>query len=39
MADCERQHFNVNCPSRLLFEQIADKWSMMALAVLDDGPI
>ncbi|WP_163033021.1 winged helix-turn-helix transcriptional regulator, partial [Pseudomonas viridiflava] len=23
---------------RALFDQIADKWSMMVLAVLDDGP-
>ncbi|KJV09277.1 MarR family transcriptional regulator [Elstera litoralis] len=30
--------FHVNCPSRLLFDQIADKWSMMVLKVLDDGP-
>ena len=30
--------FHVNCPSRLLFDQISDKWSMMVLKVLDDGP-
>lgn len=30
--------FNVDCPSRLLFDQIADKWSMMILTVLSDGP-
>lgn len=31
-------HFNVDCPCRLLFEQIADKWSMMILTVLDENP-
>jgi len=30
--------FHVDCPSRLLFEQIADKWSMMILTVLDENP-
>lgn len=30
--------FSSDCPSRALFDQIADKWSMMVLAVLDDGP-
>lgn len=33
------QHFSVDCPSRLLFDQIADKWSMMVLSVLDAGPM
>ncbi len=33
------QTFSVDCPSRLLFDQIADKWSMMVLKVLDDGPV
>ncbi|WP_420139058.1 winged helix-turn-helix transcriptional regulator [Sphingomonas sp.] len=37
MTRCE--HFSVNCPSRLLFDQIADKWSMMVLTVLDAGPM
>ncbi|MEF2070107.1 winged helix-turn-helix transcriptional regulator [Consotaella aegiceratis] len=36
MPTCE--HFAVDCPSRLLLDQIADKWSMMVLTVLDDGP-
>ncbi|EIZ80978.1 transcriptional regulator [Novosphingobium sp. Rr 2-17] len=31
--------FAVECPSRDLFDQIADKWSMMILTVLDDGPL
>ena len=33
------QRFAADCPSRLLFDQIADKWSMMVLTVLDDGPL
>ena len=32
--DIEQQRFAVNCPSRLLFEEISDKWSMMVLTVL-----
>jgi len=35
----ECQHFDVGCPSRLLFDQIADKWSMMVLTVLHPGPM
>lgn len=37
MAAC--QHFDGNCPTRELFDQIADKWSMMVLTVLNDGPM
>jgi DNA-binding HxlR family transcriptional regulator len=37
MSPCA--HFSVECPSRLLFDQIADKWSMMVIKVLDDGPM
>lgn len=33
------KHFSGDCPSRLLFDQIADKWSMMVLTVLDTGPM
>ncbi|RQH08320.1 winged helix-turn-helix transcriptional regulator [Paraburkholderia dinghuensis] len=33
------QRFAVDCPSRILFDQIADKWSMMVLTVLDSGPL
>ena len=39
MNDNTSQRFSVDCPNRLLFEQIADKWSMMVLTVLDDGPV
>lgn len=33
------QPFVVDCPSRLLLDQIADKWSVMVLTALDDGPM
>jgi len=36
---CDPQHFSAGCPSRQLIDQIADKWSMMVLAVLDGGPL
>ena len=39
MTDCQDRRFSVDCPSRLLFDQIADKWSMMVLTVLNDGPL
>lgn len=39
MIDCDRYRFSVDCPSRLLFDQIADKWSMMVLTVLEPGPM
>ncbi|MBO1503340.1 helix-turn-helix transcriptional regulator [Serratia proteamaculans] len=32
------QCFSADCPSRALFDQIADKWSMMVLVALDDEP-
>ncbi len=31
-------HFHADCPTRELFDQIADKWSIMILAVLEQGP-
>lgn len=33
------QSFSAACPSRELFDQIAGKWSMMVLTVLDAGPL
>ena len=33
------ESFHVDCPGRLLFDQIADKWSMMVITVLDGGPV
>lgn len=38
MLELQPQCFSSDCPSRALFDQIADKWSMMVLAVLDSGP-
>ncbi len=38
MTDPQLQRFAADCPSRILFDQIADKWSMMILSVLDGGP-
>lgn len=33
---CGPEYFAAHCPSRELFDQIADKWSMMILSVLAD---
>lgn len=33
------QCFSADCPGRALFDQISDKWSMMVLVVLEDGPV
>lgn len=30
--------FHIDCPNRRLFAEIADKWSMMILTVIADGP-
>jgi DNA-binding HxlR family transcriptional regulator len=38
LTDPELQRFAADCPSRILFDQIADKWSMMILTALDGGP-
>ncbi|WP_026793274.1 winged helix-turn-helix transcriptional regulator [Pleomorphomonas oryzae] len=38
MPDCRVTLFASDCPSRVLFDQIADKWSMMVLTVLGRGP-
>ena len=35
----EPERFPAACPTRLLFDQISDKWSMMVLTVLDAGPL
>lgn len=32
------EHFRADCPTRSLFDQIVDKWSVMVLAVLEGGP-
>lgn len=31
--------FSADCPSRTLFDQISDKWSMMVLITLENGPV
>lgn len=36
-AQCDGSRFSVDCPSRLLFDQVADKWSMMIMTVLNGG--
>lgn len=33
-----KAHFSAHCPSRILFAEVADKWSMMILKVLSDEP-
>ncbi len=38
MIACKAEHFAADCPSRAVLDQIADKWSVMVLAVLDAGP-
>ena len=35
---CDAGAFSVDCPARLLFDQVADKWSMMIMTVLEAGP-
>ena len=37
MTECA--YFSADCPSRALFDQVTDKWSMMVLTVLDGGPM
>jgi len=39
MKECTIKEFRADCPCRSLFDQISDKWSMMILAVLADGPL
>ncbi len=38
MEDCHIRRFAAECPSRQLLDQIADKWSMMVLTILDEKP-
>ena len=39
MADTEHQVFRADCSSRLLLDQIADKWSVLILGALCKGPL
>lgn len=37
--ECRLRHFAADCPTRLMLDQIADKWSMLVMAVLDGEPM
>lgn len=39
MTDIPIQCFSAECPSRTLFDQISDKWSMMVLIALEGSPV
>ena len=39
MSECQQPVPDVNCPHRLLLDQITDKWSVLILAALDAGPM
>ena len=42
---CEKKHemrgdaYDPNCPTRVVLDQIADKWAVLVLGALDDGPV
>lgn len=36
---CDLHQFHAACPSRGVFDSVADKWSMMALTVLETEPL
>lgn len=36
---CDLRQFDAACPSRGVFDAVADKWSMMVLCVLEPGPL
>ncbi len=38
MNPFQQQRFAVDCPSRILFDEVADKWSMMVLTILIAEP-
>ncbi len=39
MPSCPSDDFDANCPQRLLLDQLTEKWSMLVLIALDDGPL
>lgn len=39
MAELQRDVFKADCQSRLLLDQIADKWSVLILAAICAGPL
>lgn len=42
---CAKKHemrgdaYDPNCPTRVVLDQIADKWAVLVLGALDDGPV
>ncbi len=34
-----RRPFSATCPTRALLDQLADKWSVLALIAVSDGPV
>jgi DNA-binding HxlR family transcriptional regulator len=38
-ASFQGDAFNSNCPTRLVLDQIADKWTVLVLGALDSGPV
>ena len=34
-----REPLDANCPHRLLIDQVTDKWSVLILTALDEGPL
>ncbi|MGI4982768.1 MAG: winged helix-turn-helix transcriptional regulator [Janthinobacterium lividum] len=39
MTEQQAETLRATCPSRAILEQVADKWSVLILAVLCDGPL
>jgi DNA-binding HxlR family transcriptional regulator len=39
MSACQSEVFDANCPQRLLLDQLTEKWSMLVLIALDEGPL
>lgn len=39
MDQGKRLSFRADCPSRLLLDEVADKWSILVLAALQHGPM
>ena len=38
MSDCRANVMNSHCPSRLVLEALAEKWAMLLIHTLADGP-
>ncbi len=39
MSDNPKRAFRADCPSRLLLDEVADKWSVLIFAALTGGPM